>query len=306
MSFDVNAYPSTAYRQTPVAWPVKLFNPPAMKPASVVLTFDWLVYFTLMVAQLGAAPNIAVDIDINSGGTSQGPVLDKIVTAKIDNSNSFVPILIFFPDSGDVVTCPPQTVATLPCCTNGSLCKVIAQGLSAGNLPMTKITFYNYFVPPSVDPVIQVVYPQWIGSPAIQRSNLLTPGYGPPALGDQTMQYDLDLAGPPNKTVNGIFGTPKPSGLIFLTQVHVVLIAPLVGTPRNTTIRLATNTDQLYAWTYFVNNSIPAPGFFKIYDSENKQIKLDATKNWFFQNVDGLNGLVSGTATLFADWAYQP
>lgn len=304
MSFNVAAYPSTPYRQTPVGSAVSLFNPPSMRPTNTILSFDWAVYFALY---LNLDPNIAVDVDLNSGGSSQGPVIDKIVSVKIDNSNSFVPILIYFPDSKDLVTCPPQTVVTLPCNTNGSNCKVIAQGLSLGNLPQTTVTFYNYFIPPSIDPVVQIVYPQWLGSPTIQRDNLLTPGYGPPALGDQSKQYDLALTNPLVK-VNNLFGTPMPSGVIILTQIVVILIG-ISGGARFTSMRMAdgpTLADQLYGFTYYVNAAIPVPGFFQLYASYGKNVRLDATKNWFLENTDSLGGLATGTAAAFMDWSYQP
>lgn len=216
MSIAVNTYPAIRYRQTPVGWPVKIFDPPKQKPLGVMLNFNWAVYF----AAMNNASNIAVDVDVNSGGTSQGGVIDKIVTAKIDNSNSNVPILIWFPDSGDVVTCPPQTIATLPCTTNGSTCKIIAQGLNSGNLPLTNIIFYNYFIPPSVDPLVQLVFPQYLGSPTIQRGNFLTPGFGPPALGDQAATLNASFN-------NGSIGPltniilPATTGFYYVTAINV-------------------------------------------------------------------------------------
>lgn len=219
MSFNVAQYPSLPYRLTPIAWPVKIFDPAAIKPASVMLQFDWLVYFAL-----GGVANQAVTVDLAQAGTAQGPVLDKIVTCKIDNSNSNISVLVYFQDSGDVVSCPPQTIATLPCNTNGTACKVIAQGLSAGNTPLTNIYFYNYFVPPSIDPVVQLVFPQYLGSPAIQRGNLLTPGFGPPTLGDQAvagvMILDQTIVPP---TYVEVF--PPSTGFLYITGINVIVNA---------------------------------------------------------------------------------
>ncbi len=218
MSIVPNAYPTTPYRQTPIAWPVKIFDPPGMRPASVMLSFNWTVYFAVM----NSATNIAVDVDVNSGGTSQGPVLDKIVTVKIDNSNSLVPILVWFPDSGDIVSCPPQSIATLPCTTNGSICKIIAQNLSTGNLPMTNIIFYNYFIPPSIDPVVQITYPQELGSPSIQRpgSNILSAGFGPRALGDQRVAATANMGVVFNTVI-----VPRAADLTgFFTITHIYVV----------------------------------------------------------------------------------
>lgn len=283
MAIDVTQYPQTAYRQTPVAWPVSIFNPPTQKPSNVVLSFDWTVYFALMSARVGAtlAANIAVEVDANSGGTSQGGVIDKIVTAKIDNSNSLNPILVFFPDSGDTISCAPQTIATLPCNTNSSKCFVIAQGLATGFLPKTTVTFYNYFIPPSIDPVLQLVYPQWLGSPTIQRNQnqILTPGFAPPALGDQSVQYAISLVNATTQT--GIFGTPLVSGFVYITGVDVRYVTFLAGGTSNVIPSLLLESTGsagvLFNWLWMFPI---ASGIYSLYNQSGLQIKIDATQSW--------------------------
>jgi hypothetical protein len=204
MSIAVNNYPQVAYSGvagTP-ARAVKMFDAPGMKPAAAVLEFNWTVYFAAATAKYGSTQsNVAVPVDFSGGSSAQGGPLDKIVTCKIDNSNSYNSILVHFPDTGDTLACAPQTIVTLTACTNSNKCYVIAQGLASGFLPLTTITFYNYFVPPSVDPLLQLVYPQELGSPSIQRqgglSTILTPGYGPRALGDQFVNQNFSLGGSP-------------------------------------------------------------------------------------------------------------
>lgn len=281
MSIDVSSYTQVPYKLTPVAWPVRIFDPPTIKPVSCQLSFNWLVYF----AALNGAPNIAVEININSGGTAQGGVMDKVVTVKIDNSNSAVPILVNFPDSGDTVSCPPQSIVTLPVNTNGTRAFVIAQGLSVGFTPQTLVTFYNYFIPPSIDPVLQLTYPQWLGSPTIQRNTnqILTPGFGSPALGDQTVQYHFAM-----DAINTIpiFGTPRPSGFIYITGIDVKLFLLVAGgTSEQLGSLFAESTGSagiLYEWNYYV---VLPSSIYSIYSTYGMNIKIDATQTWRLRNT---------------------
>ncbi len=303
MSIAVNSYPATPYRQTPIAWPVKIFDPPQQKPASVMLQFNWLVYFAVM----NSAPNIAVDVDINSGGTSQGPVLDKIVTIKIDNSNSLVPILVWFQDSGDVVSCAPQTIVTLPCTTNGNTCKVIAQGLSAGNVPMTNIVFYNYFIPPSIDPVLQLTYPQLIGSPVIQRNanQILTPGYGSPALGDQFVSAALVLTGSGAVIVN-LWGTPLASGFIYLKSVFVAVANVNTGSSAQTEKCFLESTGAAGTLIELTFTASPTALVYAILlNMSGMDLKLDATQTWQL-HVPGGQATANGTIYWYLNYAINP
>lgn len=304
MSINVTQYPKTAYLQTPVAAPVKQFDTPTQKPSSVVLTFNWTVYFALM----NSAANIAVEVDINAGGTAQGGVIDKIVTAKIDNSNSYNSILIYFADSGDVISCPPQTIVTLPCVTNGSACKVIAQGLATGFLPSTTITFYNYFVPPSIDPVVQLAYSQHLGSPTIQRNatNILTPGFAAPALGD--ILDNKKIASVNNATVNTtILGSPGASGHYVVTGYVLQVGFINVSGPTNAQCFFESTgasgilfeNDSAFSTA---DNAKPSQTLFAM---SGLQLKLDATETWRIRIIFA-NGWSSGFIFSYVSYTFNP
>lgn len=261
MSIAVNNYPQVAYSGvagTP-ARAVKMFDAPQMKPGAAVLQFNWVVYFAAASAQYGSdQSNIAVPVDFSGGNSAQGGSLDKIVSVKIDNSNSYNSILVHFPDSGDTLACAPQTIVTLTACTNSNKCVVIAQGLTTGFLPLTTITFYNYFQPPVIDPQIQLVYPQWLGSPSIQRegglSEILSPGFGPPALGDQMVSKSI-LMNVSGFTVQ-LLPAVAAGGFYTLTSVNLVCTNTLSGAESNTlVIERDGSGDIIFEWSVLV------PGF---------------------------------------------
>lgn len=309
MSFNVAQYPQVPYRRTPVGWPVKLFQPSNMRPTSVQLLFDWSIYFAQVSAVLGSdQANLAVAVDVNQNGSSQGAVLDKIVTCKIDNSNSLISVLVYFPDSGDVIACPPQTIATFPCNTNGSACKIIAQGLTANFLPQTTVTFYNYFVPPSSEPQIQIDYPQWAGTPNIQRGSLVTPGFASPALGDQIKQWTLDLATP--GAVTPVLDSPQPSGVFILTTVFfgLVVTSGNGGNAALTFLMESTGASgTLFSFPYVVN-VIPNTqvGTIPIYQMSGLQTRLNATETWRLRNVNNVQSGVQPRMIASLSWSYLP
>lgn len=282
MSIDVTQYPQQKYRLTPYAWPVKTFDKPTQKPLAVPLQIDWLVYFT---ADGSNPANLAIAVDVASGNTAQGGVLDKIISVNIDNTNSTIPISVYFPDTKTTVSCAPQTVATLPCFTNGTNCFIIAQGLTAGFIPETQITFYNFFIPPIIDPQLQTVYPQLIGSPTIQRNStqILTPGYGPAALGDQTQQFRLNLRLAQQFT---LFGGARTSGFVYMTCVAVTFDQPSAsvnGPTVTATIESTGAAGVLYSFPVFCPNGgvvNPTP----LVSLSGFNLKLDATQTWLYKN----------------------
>lgn len=303
MSVEVAAYPTTAFRQTPIGWPVSLFNPPTQKPLATVLKFSWTIYFAL----LNQEANIGVNVDLSQGGTPQGNVLDKIVTVKIDNSNSFNTILVYFQDTGDTISCAPQTIVTFPCVTNGPRCTVIAQGLATGFLPLTTITFYNYFVPPSVDPVVQLTYPQEIGSPSIQRNatQILTPGYGSPALGDQFTQSTVNATGADGNVA--FLPAVAAGGFYYLTHLNLTAnsLSVTAGSPSvdNYFQVLSTGAAGLL-YESFIRASVQGIPFAVPLQIQKANIKLDALQTWICRIKPGTT-VPNGIWQLTAVYSYN-
>lgn len=103
----------------------------------------------------------------------------------IDNIGSTVPIYVYFPDTGFTVVAAPFTAIWYPVITKQLVFEVIGLGFLTGSIPTNAIFVTDVLIQPYGDAEIQNVFPQYLGSPTIQRSNQLTPGFGPPALGDQ-------------------------------------------------------------------------------------------------------------------------
>lgn len=301
MSFNPNTYPAVQYSGTPTFQSIQL-RPQSSIPRVVPLTFDWSIYFAKLA---GAAPNIMVPINL-TGNTPLDGILDRIACVKIDNTNSNVPVSVQALDTGDLVTCPPQSVVTELIVTNGLQVNVIAQGLSAGNLPTTKVYLFNFYCPPSSNPQINETFPQWLGTPSIQEGNssILGGAYGSPVLGDNTQQalLNLGLFNPVQ-----LFGGPQPSGVIVITNMQVTVFNLIVNVARVSNSRIRSTTDNfvLYNFYYFAagvnfSNVVPA------YQASAKQTKIDATKNWVFENNDGGGGIVNGTAVCYLDYTWVP
>jgi len=299
MSFNPTNYPQIPYRLLPTYQTVGIFNPNTISNRFVPLEIDWLVYFGLA----NNAANIAVPFDIKSGQVGgAGALLDKIVSVKIDNTNSTITVSVYFPDTGDIITCAPETVITMPAMTNALNGVVIAQGLATGFTPKTKIFITNFLLPASVDPQIQLSFPQWIGSPSIQRANVLTPGYGPPALGDQMTSATMDLV---TGNQSQLFGGPKPSGFHYLTSVHaqVSSISTPASTSTNGLIYMMSLLGDVLFQIAFGANEIFNDGF-QVLGLHNMNLRIPATTDWFVQKQTG--AFNNGSFVINIAYSYQP
>ena len=287
MSFDPSGIPISSYKGTPFVVASNIGNPPLRSPRFVPITLNWLVYWQpLQVAQ------IAVPIDL-SGGQTAG-LLDQIRGVKIDNTNSTISVSVYFPDTGDIITCGPETIVTAPAMTNGLRAVIIAQNLSQGSTPQTRVYLTNFFLPPNSDVQLNQTFPQWIGSPTQQRSNLLTPGYGPPALGDQVQSQSRIFNGAPN----ALFGTPRASGIIIMTGFSVE--GTLVALNDSATI-------QVYGAIYgnIYNFNIATGGNFPIiipiFNRSAMNLRFDATDSFFIVGAGS-----TGSYNYQLEYCYQP
>lgn len=300
MSFDPSQIPQLPYGGTPYYQVTNVGVKSALPNRFVALKVNWLQYFTL----LNSAGTIAVRFDLTGNSNFTG-TLDCIKSVKIDNSNSTVPVSVWFPDSGDIITCPPQTVITLPAMTNGLKGLIIAQGLAKGFTPTTTVFLTNFFLPTSIDPQVQLTFPQWIGSPDIQRNatNIFTPGYGPPALGDQAIQYQLDLTA---TALVPIFGTPIANGgFIYITGITVTFLDPFAGlTETPAIIMKGAISGQLYRWSCFILGNTHMPnGVIIAYNKSGLNLKLDATDTWTLQNTIALSGQSTSLGDVFFEYS---
>lgn len=293
MASLLNAVRQLNYIGAPQAVPTALCTPPTQKPMNVPINIDWTIYFTVAA---NAPASLGVNVDL-SGNSPNASKLDAIRSVKIDNTASYCTIYVWFTDTDDVVTCAPQTVTTMPVNTNQQKFVVIASGLLIGFLPITKVYVYNVQLPPSVDPALQLTYPQWIGSPTIQRNanQILTPGYGSPALGDICAYYPMDVAvaRPPNLPVP-IWGSPYSSGSLYVTSM-LLNGTILINSISNAycAVRLYGQVSGQIALLVFGVTPTVQP-YVTILNQTGLNIRLDATDSYFMTS-----GLSNSSGVVF-------
>lgn len=251
-----------------------------MPPMTVNLKLNWLQYFL----EDGSNPSaVAVQVQLNAGVPTG--LLDSIRGIKIDNTNSSISVSVYFPDTGDVVTCAPQSITTASVMTNQQNCYVIAQGLSAGFTPITNIYLTNFLLPNATDTQEQVTFPQYIGSPTIQRSTLLTPGFGSPALGDQFQSVARDVP-----STIALWGCPRASGFIVLTSFQLIGFAFLAGSAGGSVMgKVTSNGVAGNLFGYFWNVTSGYTSAQNLIGPIGGNIKLDATASWTL-NIDAISG----------------
>lgn len=301
MSFDPTTYPLGRYSGTPnfatLAQDAVQDIHPLMGKRCVPLKINWLVQFTA----LNSAPDILIPIQL-TGGNNQGGLLDKIRAVKIDNTNSGVPITVYFPDTGDLIVAAPDSVVQGPVVTNGATCYIVAQNLNAGNLPVTSIFLYNFYLPPFVDTQAALVYPQWVGSPTIQRGSIVTPGFGPPCLGDQTAQYMLDMNGGQNVV---ILGSPQASGFYYIQNLQITgAMVQAPGGQAVTSFIAGSISGTLYTFSAGADNVLAK--VLPVYAGNSLNLRLRADEIWTFHCLANPGISVGSKWVGYINYSYNP
>lgn len=294
-------YQGTTFR-LPVKLPQGVVVPPNQVPPSVCpVNIIWNNYWQLA----GQPSQIGVAINLQAASV-QASILDRIASVKIDNTHSSCPVYVWFPDTNDVVTCPPNTAVTMPCLTNLLNAVIIAEGLTAGNIPTTTVFFYNVVLQPSVDAEINNAVALWLASPTISRgTTILNTLYGTPALGDQMVNKTFTLT---NEATSQVLPV-QPSGFYYLTSIYIRIVevwdnsVPAVGS-----IRLTPNSginDVIFTFFFIptLAQFTAAPADTIAYNQSGLNIKLDATQGMVF--VNNLSA-ASGTCTITISYTYQP
>ena len=286
----IGIQPTQNYIGTVSRYPIRQSSgyrplPNELVPPSVVPVFiDWNVYWTAA----NFAADVAVEVNLQAASV-QASILDRIALVKIDNTGSPVPVYIWFKDTNDVVTCPPNAAIAVPVLTNNLTATILTQGLTAGNIPQVRVFFANVILPPILDPEINQSMQLWKASPSITRgSNIFNTNFGMPALGDQSINYSY-------KTVaigvaqNNKWGSPYPSGFIYLTHVNfTVAVLPAASATLVMNVESTGVSGILYtfecAWTQWET--------LNVLNLSAMNIKLDATETWRTRIVSasGFNG----------------
>src|SRR4051812_42211828 len=110
----------------------------------VVAKLDWANYWALQ-----NTANQRVAFSMRQGNRAEG-LIPRVTTIKIDNTNSPLPVYVYFQDTDEMVTCAPYSIVVSPVFTNSLDCQIATAGLSAGVLPIVQVEFMPFYVPPIV------------------------------------------------------------------------------------------------------------------------------------------------------------
>lgn len=173
------SYPTKTYIGVPFSQPINLCG--GRVPAKICpLSINWLVY-----GVSSSVPNMGVTVNLDA--LSPAPILSKIVSVYIDNTDSAIPIFVLFPDTGFVAVAQPNSTLWLPVLTKSTRCVVYGVGFVTGAIPETLVYLCDEYVSGMVDIERLFTYPQFRSSMRIPSQNIFSTGYNAPALGDQTI-----------------------------------------------------------------------------------------------------------------------
>lgn len=198
--------------------PIGLLKKPTVEPRSLLAQFDWSADY----GAGSAVPDVVVNVGIAVGG-AQLPI-DQVRSVKIDNTGNSCPVYVQFPDSTDTIVAAPNTIVWEPVVSNAPYAYVILKGATTGGVGSTNVYFCNVVVPPYVNAEVNQAVALYKGSTRIQRTNSTLPGFGPPALGDQTVSQSV-LSNALNPPPQGANILPGATGFNYLTAIDLWLPA---------------------------------------------------------------------------------
>lgn len=265
--------------------------PPSICPVAI----DWTIYWQL----LNNPSNVGVSVNLQASSVYSS-ILDRIASVKIDNTGSNCSIYVQFPDTGDVINCPPNCSVTFPCLTNNLIANIYAKDLLTGFIPTTKIYFYNAVLPPAVDFEVSQSVALYRSSPSLVRGGFANLDLGPPALGDQTIFCVVALA-----SVGETLLLPaQPSGRFYITGCEISVVVP---TFPNTEVIFAQVRQDVTLNIIFNAPILATPNpplnVQTIFRQSGMNINLDATLRITYHNNTGISG---GSAYVTLIYTYQP
>lgn len=275
---------------------------------------------------LGAAnPNFCVTTNLNTAGPNTVSGTWTIQSVYIDNEGVDFPVYIYFPDSMFAISCPANAAGWYEVYTNARQTLICGIGISdsaIASAQRTRLFFTDVIMVPSLDEERPSSVPLYIGSPLIQRTNSLLPGFGPPALGDQTVSglAEIDqITGPPR---DYIILPKQSSGFFYVTSIYAS--APLIQSQYSTplggmlingfigdiTAQTPLMTFNLTSYQTTLRDGINSDNIC-ILNAQNMNLRLDATHDYgvHFTGVAVVGGtLVSYEiiVALFMAYTFSP
>lgn len=259
----------------------------------VVLTFNWLSY-----GASSAAPNQGASVNLLVG---HAPLLLSITSIYIDNTNSQVPIYIYFSDTNNVITAQANTAGWYLALTNQSNFFVYGEGFVTGQIPTTTIIITDTLVLPNVDPELSQGVILGKASAQIQRGiPIFNSNYAAFALGDQFTQAKVEIE--INGQIASVF--PISTGFYIITSLVITCDAqqPVNGGADGTASVVFQSTgpsglfmrQNLFLPHALAGNFVAPYVNAMIFASGNVQWKITATEQWELV-VDATNiGSITG------------
>lgn len=246
-----------------------------MAPTIVPVDVIWSAY-----GADSTKPSVGVTLDLGIGANNQpNSLLDKIASVYIDNTQSNVPIYVYFPSTGFTVTAPPNSSTWYPVHTFDYKANIYGVGFVTGQIPRTTIFFSNVFVPPYTDYEINQAIALWRASPNITRgTNIFTNGYSVPAVGDQIFSNNLDVF-PLGANAN-ILNSPNASGGFFYVTGISMFISGNVSNNGNLVFVVESVGPSGNLFTVKASFGSSAYFNFNVFNKENMNLKLNASELW--------------------------
>lgn len=270
-----------AFIGTPGTLPAKLGG---VGGTIIPLLFQWLAY-----GASTTTPNVNVLVDMDNADCR---ALDQIRSIYIDNLGSSVPVYVYFPDTNYTITAKPNSEGWYPAFTNSRKIWVIGEGFLTGSIPTTSIILSNFSQIPSVNSEIDQAVELRLASPLITRgTGIYNTNYGVPALGDQ--EFTLFSSNEPDGTTHPLWGTPYPSGFLYLTgfQANVQCIDSSGVSGGRFVIESTGVAGILYDINY---TFYPVIQNFSPVNRNGMNLKLDATQSWRMRIIIGGANIING------------
>lgn len=275
MSRNFLGIPINVYKGVYTSFPTQLCG---QKGLVCPIQIDWTRY-----PASSAAPNQNVIVNIAGNGVTK--TLDNIRSIFIDNTNSNVPLYVFFPDTGHSVTCAPNAEGWFPVYTNGLIAWIIGEGFVTGLIPQTLVLFTNIFVQPFTNYELEQNVSLLKASPSITRGNIIyNANFGAAALGDQLYSSGV-LPSTAGHTV-GLWNTPYAAGtFLYLTALSIRGIGVANNGPAGSVVAFVIEGIGgagilINPFYYCPPGGVTVQGADDILTLSGMQIKLDAGQIW--------------------------
>lgn len=192
------------------------------------ITVTWANY-SFAGSSLGAnVPNFAIRVSYGARGPGNLPDDWQAQSVWVDNEGVDFPVYIYFPDTQFSIPVAANSAGWFPLSSNDREFFIVAIGIPTSSVVAnqeTLVILSEFNMPPYIDYEQQTSLIQQLGSPVIQRSNILLPGIGSPALGDQLMSKTIGLvSGSPGTAIPewGPFDAPF---FLYITQLQITINA---------------------------------------------------------------------------------